>query len=474
MAPPKSTPLVSLKIWPHRGGGRPERPNATPTPVVDGVARVDQHGVVYEAEGDKGNRVEDEDLAQSLGGLAEPTTLRTAAGGRLADAANPDDGVALHALAVVTPAILPFVELAAVHARHALVAELMGTLRSNVTPVADVGDARRATPAAAATAARRIMAATRTRRSSAGRGARGPPSARSIRTSRGNRRLKRRSRVMSQTSRRDPVSMKSHGAHRRRTRSLSMGDVIFADIVDVGGRRFRKQSGSIGETLERVRARKEAEWRRRAALPEEEEEDGHRQTTTTTGLGGRVGAPRRSGSPCRCSRSTREGCGPRSSPRRTSRDTSRATTPTPSPNSDATTTRPSRSRARRPRRFRPGSNPRRRGSILVVAPSLHAARDAKRALDLALERALRSPKLQYTHFVCVPLCFGDDGERLVATVRAFHRDVLSSAYAADCDIEPSIAHEPGHAHLTLCMLKLYSDEARARAIGAMDARWESR
>ena len=78
-----------------------------------------------------------------------------------ADAANPDDGVMLHALAVVTPAILPFVELAAVHARHALVAELVGT-ELTVTPDADVGDARRATPAAAAPAARRIMAATRT------------------------------------------------------------------------------------------------------------------------------------------------------------------------------------------------------------------------------------------------------------------------------------------------------------------------
>ena len=49
--------------------------------------------------------------------------------------------------------------------------------------------------------------------------------------------------------------MKSHAAHRRRTRSVAMGDVIFADIVDVGGRRFRKQSGSIGETLERIGAR---------------------------------------------------------------------------------------------------------------------------------------------------------------------------------------------------------------------------
>ena len=83
-----------------------------------------------------------------------------AAADAVADAANPDDGVALHALAVVTPAILPFVELAAVHARHALVAELVGT--GIVNPDADVGDARRATPAAAATAARRIMAANRT------------------------------------------------------------------------------------------------------------------------------------------------------------------------------------------------------------------------------------------------------------------------------------------------------------------------
>ena len=152
------------------------------------------------------------------------------------------------------------------------------------------------------------------------------------------------------------------------------------------------------------------------------------------------------------------------------RATRRAPRPrTPSPNSDATTTRPSRSRGSSTKALPSGIEPPPPGSILVVAPSLHAARDAKRDLERALERALRSPKLQYTHFVCVPLCFGDDGERLVATVRAFHRDVLSSAYAADCDIEPSIAHEPGHAHLTLCMLKLYSDEARARAIGAMDA-----
>ena len=244
-----------------------------------------------------------------------------------------------------------------------------------------------------------------------------------------------------------------------------MGDVIFADIVDVGGRRFRKQSGSIGETLERVRSRKAAEGRRRAALPEEEEEEGRGDTTTTTtgarhGIarldapGGRVHAARGrvwtalvSADADLARHVTRHDPDAVAQLRR---------------DHDASVALPGSSTKALPS----GVEPPPPGSILVVAPSLHAARDAKRALDLALERALSSPQLQYTHFVCVPLCFGDDGDRLVATVRAFHRDVLSSAYAADCDIEPSIAHEPGHAHLTLCMLKLYSDEARARAIGA--------
>ena len=31
MAPPKSTPLVSLNIWPIAAAAREERPNATPT-----------------------------------------------------------------------------------------------------------------------------------------------------------------------------------------------------------------------------------------------------------------------------------------------------------------------------------------------------------------------------------------------------------------------------------------------------------
>ena len=114
-----------------------------------------------------------------------------------------------------------------------------------------------------------------------------------------------------------------------------------------------------------------------------------------------------------------------------------------------------------------GIKPPKPGSIMLVAPSKHAAVDAKRDLEFLTHRALRSPMLQYTHFVNIPLILGLDGEALVGAIRAFTRHVLSSTYASGCAIDPSIVTEPGHAHLTLCMLKLYSDEARAKAVAAM-------
>ena len=250
-----------------------------------------------------------------------------------------------------------------------------------------------------------------------------------------------------------------------------MGDVIFADIVDVGGRRFRKQSGSIGETLERVRARKAAEGRRRAALPEDEE-DGRDFRDDDDDDG--VSARHRGASTLREEDGfAQHAGGPWTALVSADADLARHVT-RHDPDAIAQIRRDHDASIALPagpstKALPSGIEPPPPGSILVVAPSRTAARDAKRALELALERALRSPKLPYTHFVCVPLCLGDDGERLVRVVRAFHRDVLSSPYAEQCDIEPSIAHEPGHAHLTLCMLKLFSDEARSRAIAAMDA-----
>ena len=52
-----------------------------------------------------------------------------------------------------------------------------------------------------------------------------------------------------------------------------MGDVIFTDIVDVGGRKFRKQSGSIGETIERSQRRRAAERTRAVRVAAEEDGD---------------------------------------------------------------------------------------------------------------------------------------------------------------------------------------------------------
>ena len=50
------------------------------------------------------------------------------------------------------------------------------------------------------------------------------------------------------------------------------------------------------------------------------------------------------------------------------------------------------------------------GSIMLAVPSKRAAVDAKRDLESLTHRALRSPKLQYTHFVNIPLVLGVDGE----------------------------------------------------------------
>ena len=186
-----------------------------------------------------------------------------------------------------------------------------------------------------------------------------------------------------------------------------MGDVIFADIVDVGGRRFRKQSGSIGETLERVRSRKAAEGRRRAALPEEEEEDGPHFRHDDDDDGGSASQLR--ASTLREDGFTQHAGGMWTALVSADADLARHVA-RHDPDAlaqlrrdhDASVALPGSSTKALPS----GVEPPPPGSILVVAPSLQAARDAKRALDLALERALSSPQLQYTHFVCVPLCLG--------------------------------------------------------------------
>lgn len=72
---------------------------------------------------------------------------------------------------------------------------------------------------------------------------------------------------------------------------------------------------------------------------------------------------------------------------------------------------------------------------------------------------LTSQSLPYTHFVNIPLNLGD----IPDAARAFRAAVLSSPWAEECRVEQDIFFEPGHLHLTLAMLKLYSDERRHKA-----------
>lgn len=255
-----------------------------------------------------------------------------------------------------------------------------------------------------------------------------------------------------------------------------MGDVIFTDIVDVGGRKFRKQSGSIGETIERSQRRRAAERTRAVRVAAEEEGDelfrekddddagkeasvseASRAVDETLAACDEDGFVQTAGGLWTCLVSAdadlvRHVTAHDADAMRDLEKHHGATVILPSSNAGL---------------MSGGIKPPAPGSIMLAVPSKRAAVDAKRDLESLTHRALRSPKLQYTHFVNIPLVLGVDGEALVGAIRAFTRDVLSSTYAPGCRIDPSIVTEPGHAHLTLCMLKLYSDEARAKAAAAM-------
>ena len=255
-----------------------------------------------------------------------------------------------------------------------------------------------------------------------------------------------------------------------------MGDVIFTDIVDVGGRKFRKQSGSIGETIERSQRRRAAERTRAVRVAAEEDGDelfreeddddagkeasvseASRAVDETLAACDEDGFVQTAGGLWTCLVSAdadlvRHVTAHDADAMRDLEKHHGATVILPSSNAGL---------------MSGGIKPPAPGSIMLAVPSKRAAVDAKRDLESLTHRALRSPKLQYTHFVNIPLVLGVDGEALVGAIRAFTRHVLSSTYASGCHIDPAIVTEPGHAHLTLCMLKLYSDEARAKAVAAM-------
>ena len=199
----------------------------------------------------------------------------------------------------------------------------------------------------------------------------------------------------------------------------------------------RKQSGSIGETLERVRSRKAAEGRRRAALRGGGGGGGGgRLPATSPRLGS--AAPRRSGGRVHAARG-RVWTALVSADADLARHVTRH-----DPDAVAQLRRDHdasvAARARRPRRFRLDRTPAAR-SILVVTPLCKPRATPNAPGPRFLERALSSPQLQYPRRLrpAVPRRRRRSTGRHGAGVPP---GTCSRQHAAKCDIEPSIAHGP--------------------------------
>eukprot|EP00775_Hariotina_reticulata_P012350 gene12350-12484_t len=106
-------------------------------------------------------------------------------------------------------------------------------------------------------------------------------------------------------------------------------------------------------------------------------------------------------------------------------------------------------------------------TITIKAGSKAALSSARIRTELVIINAINSRLLDWTHFVSLPL----SNEHTAAKLANFQqkvdekqdRDVLSQPGAADKGFHPSIFINPKTLHLTLLMLKLYSDEARHKA-----------
>lgn len=108
-----------------------------------------------------------------------------------------------------------------------------------------------------------------------------------------------------------------------------------------------------------------------------------------------------------------------------------------------------------------------KSDIVVIKGPTQAAVDAARArIDAIFDHALNSPKklLDYDSFVALPLRDPSAAARLAE----WGRQVRAHPQAAEWGLtDESIFVSPAQLHLTLAMLKLYSDPRRHAAAGAL-------
>ncbi|WIA35225.1 hypothetical protein OEZ86_003687 [Tetradesmus obliquus] len=98
-------------------------------------------------------------------------------------------------------------------------------------------------------------------------------------------------------------------------------------------------------------------------------------------------------------------------------------------------------------------------TITIKAPSKQALSAAHKRVEVVIATMLSGRTLDYTHFLSLPL----SNKQTAAKLKEFQQQVLAQPGAQEKGFEPSIFVNAASLHLTLLMLKLYSDEARHKA-----------
>ncbi|KXZ46404.1 hypothetical protein GPECTOR_44g79 [Gonium pectorale] len=106
------------------------------------------------------------------------------------------------------------------------------------------------------------------------------------------------------------------------------------------------------------------------------------------------------------------------------------------------------------------------GDVIIRAPTRSAVSSGYVRTQLAMHTAVSGRLLDYNYFISLPLAV----PAAVRQFEAFRRGVLSDPRVAPpgSGLEESVFMAPQHLHLTLVMLKLYSDEKRHQAHQALD------
>ena len=104
--------------------------------------------------------------------------------------------------------------------------------------------------------------------------------------------------------------------------------------------------------------------------------------------------------------------------------------------------------------------------LTLRGPSERAVRSARSRVELLLDSAVSLPGLPYNYFISVPLTFPSAR----AALEAFRSRVLGDEVAASAaGLEASVFVDAAQLHLTVVMLKLYTEEKRQRVREILDS-----